>query len=132
RQFYKDNPRRAAEMGISADGSFDLVKFRGTPTRHAAPAPQKPLPGLFEAQEALDRSLGTRNSSDPYFAHPLPGATLGDDIHAKRTHGQHGAQDIIAPVGTPILALADGIVIAKHDFGNEGAGCHIYVRHSGG
>lgn len=56
-------------------------------------------------------------------------------VGGKRSQGLHGynAVDIAAPVGTPILAAADGEVIISRSGGwNGGYGNYVVIRHSNG
>lgn len=74
---------------------------------------------------------GSLISSGPsisgYYIHPLPGSV--------RTQGLHGynAVDFGAPVGTPILASAQGKVIVSRAGGwNGGYGNYVVVDHANG
>ncbi|HEY4480121.1 MAG TPA: peptidoglycan DD-metalloendopeptidase family protein [Candidatus Paceibacterota bacterium] len=62
-----------------------------------------------------------------YYARPISGG--------RRTQGVHGynAVDIAAPVGTPVMASADGEVIISRSGGwNGGYGNYVVIKHSNG
>lgn len=66
-----------------------------------------------------------------YFIRPIRGGI--------RTQGRHGkiarnAVDIGAPVGTPVLAAADGIVLIQKNNGawNAGMGNYVIIQHTNG
>jgi LysM repeat protein len=62
-----------------------------------------------------------------YYLRPIAGGV--------RTQGVHGynAVDLAAPLGTPIVAAADGEVIVARDSGwNGGYGQYIVIRHDNG
>ena len=69
----------------------------------------------------------TDEIKDSYFSFPIPGAVL--------TQGAHGynAVDFGAPVGTPVLAAAEGtVIVAKSSGYNGGYGKYIVLEHSNG
>ena len=70
----------------------------------------------------------TKKISDGYFIHPMPGSRLSQSLHG------YNSVDFAAPLGTPILAAADGIVIvAKKDNGFSGGyGNYIVISHANG
>lgn len=62
-----------------------------------------------------------------YYLRPIVGG--------KRTQGYHGYNgvDLAAPIGTPILAAADGeVIIARAGGWNGGYGNYIVIRHANG
>jgi murein DD-endopeptidase MepM/ murein hydrolase activator NlpD len=62
-----------------------------------------------------------------YFTRPILGGVKTQGLHGKN------AVDIGAPIGTPILAAADGVVqIAKNSGYNGGYGRMIIIAHSNG
>lgn len=62
-----------------------------------------------------------------YYMRPVVGGRRSQGLHG------HNAIDIAAPVGTPILAMADGeIIIAKTGGWNGGYGNYIVIKHSNG
>ena len=61
------------------------------------------------------------------FTNPLPGA-----VRTQGIHGYNGV-DLASPVGTPILAAAEGDVIVSRISGwNGGYGLYVVVKHSNG
>ena len=62
-----------------------------------------------------------------YYAAPLS--------HYTKTQGLHGynAVDLAAPIGTPVMAAASGVVIVSRDAGwNGGYGQYIVIKHDNG
>lgn len=61
------------------------------------------------------------------FTNPIPGGVLTQRIH------DGNAVDFGAPVGTPVLASADGVVLIAKDSGyNGGYGSYIVINHTNG
>ena len=62
-----------------------------------------------------------------YYLRPVVGGRKSQGLHG------HNAIDIAAPVGTPILASADGeVIIARTGGWNGGYGNYVVIRHSNG
>ncbi|MDO8514478.1 MAG: M23 family metallopeptidase [bacterium] len=62
-----------------------------------------------------------------YYLRPIVGGTRTQGIH-----GYNGV-DLAAPIGTPILASADGnVIIAKETGWNGGYGSYIVIQHNNG
>ena len=62
-----------------------------------------------------------------YYIRPVVGGRRSQGLHG------HNAIDIAAPVGTPILAMADGeVIIAKTGGWNGGYGNYIVIKHPNG
>lgn len=63
-----------------------------------------------------------------YFSHPVPGSVLTQGIHG------YNAVDFGAPLGTPVLAAADGVVIIEKGAGKwyGGYGNYIVIEHDNG
>ncbi len=62
-----------------------------------------------------------------YFLRPIAGGKKSQHIHG------HNAVDLAAPVGTPIMAAADGKVILSKSGGyNGGYGTYVVVSHANG
>jgi hypothetical protein len=55
-----------------------------------------------------------RTTPPEHYVLPLPGLQISElepNFGAPRSHGPHEGVDIVAPAGTPVLAVADGVVI---------------------
>ena len=62
-----------------------------------------------------------------YYLRPIVGGTKTQGIHG------YNAVDLAAPIGTPILASAEGDVIVSRISGwNGGYGAYVVIRHSNG
>ncbi len=62
-----------------------------------------------------------------YFLRPIVGGRRSQGIHG------HNGVDLAAPVGTPIIASADGTVIVSRSGGyNGGYGTYVVISHSNG
>jgi murein DD-endopeptidase MepM/ murein hydrolase activator NlpD len=62
-----------------------------------------------------------------YYTFPAPGA-----VRTQKLHGHNGA-DLAAPVGTPLVAAADGtVVIARSGGWNYGYGSYVVIAHPNG
>lgn len=69
--------------------------------------------------------VAKRKELESFFVRPVEG------IVTQRHHGPYGAFDIANKVGTPIVAMADGIVIISKDSGwNGGYGQYIVIKHT--
>lgn len=81
-------------------------------------------------------STVTLDKNAPKFIYPLPNKVAIGSGFGMRTHPVTGKQqmhsgvDMGAPSGTPILAVADGVVESSGELGNCGNG--IRINHSGG
>jgi LysM repeat protein len=62
-----------------------------------------------------------------YYLRPIAGGRKTQGIHG------HNAVDLAAPIGTPVLASADGqVIISKMGGWNGGYGNYIVIKHSNG
>ena len=77
-----------------------------TPTATATPAKKKAKAGKRrKAPKVRERLTGQR------YAFPVYGkASVADDFGAARQIGAHQGNDVFAPFGAPVLAVADGVV----------------------
>lgn len=66
--------------------------------------------------------------TENYFKHPVPGSNLSQGLHG------YNAVDFAAPLGTPIYAAADGVVIIEKGANKwyGGYGNHIVIEHDNG
>ena len=98
--------------------------------------------GIAQGEEPATRcaSLGYYDSTgrliaSPLLAAPLMNGTRISDEYGLRLHPilnrllMHLGVDIAAPTGTPIHAVADGVVVAAARYGPSGL--YIRVRHGG-
>lgn len=85
---------------------------------------EKVITGVDNAEKTI---IEKEVVSEGYFTHPIPGSVL--------TQGAHGynSVDFGAPVGTPVLASANGkVIVAKPSGYNGGYGKYIVVEHDNG
>lgn len=62
-----------------------------------------------------------------YYARPIAGGEKTQDLHG------YNAVDLAAPVGTPIMAAADGtVILSKAGSWNGGYGTYVVVSHDNG
>ncbi|MDO8576698.1 MAG: M23 family metallopeptidase [bacterium] len=90
----------------------------------AAPASSKPAKGILAT--TLNSRPGTA-AQKGYYIRPLAGG-----VKTQGVHGYNGV-DLAAPIGTPILAAAEGdVLIAKETGWNAGYGGYVVIRHANG
>lgn len=85
--------------------------------------------GEVLASPSVARSVSSSGSKEyvGYYMRPIVGGRRSQGIHG------YNAVDLAAPVGTPILAAADGEVIISRVGGwNGGYGNYIVIRHTNG
>lgn len=69
-------------------------------------------------------TLAKRKELEAYFIRPVEG------VVTQRFHGPHEAFDIGNKVGTPVVAMAEGVVVISKDSGwNGGYGQYIVIQH---
>jgi murein DD-endopeptidase MepM/ murein hydrolase activator NlpD len=81
-----------------------------TPAATPEPAPRAERPARGERRRARARAAARRLARGR-FAFPIHGeATVADDFGAPRQIGAHQGNDVFAPFGSPVLAVADGTI----------------------
>lgn len=85
--------------------------------------------GVISVTQTSSVSGGSSSQTVPsgYYLRPINGGRKSQGVHG------HNGVDLAAPVGTPILASADGKVILSRTGGwNGGYGTYVVVSHSNG
>lgn len=86
-----------------------------------------PPPSVYSGTSPLKPGTSSLKEYAGFYMRPIVGG--------RRSQGLHGYNgiDIAAPVGTPILASADGeVIISKSGGWNGGYGNYVVIRHSNG
>ncbi len=105
------------------EGAYILL-LDAEPAVVAAPASTKSAKGVLSA--TLNSSKGTATQIG-YYMRPLVGG-----VRTQGVHGYNGV-DLAAPIGTPILAAAEGdVLIAKETGWNAGYGGYVVIKHANG
>lgn len=113
----------------------EIVQFNALPDGPLAVGTEIIIPdGEIQTVAPVRSSVGNnpyRGGSGPtyvgYYMRPVAGGAKTQGIH-----GYNGI-DIAAPIGTPIMASAEGVVIIVRDFGyNGGYGNYIVINHDNG
>ena len=92
-------------------------QFPGAPAPQAAPTPEAVVEPVPDEDQLIERHLGM----------PLPGLKLTDILdtfNQARGNRRHEATDFLAPRGTPVLAMGDGVI--KKLFNSRDGGLTIY------
>ena len=103
---------------------FTVFKF-------GIPSPQVPQSSTATSSETV-----TLGKDTPKFIYPLPQKVSVSSGFGYRIHPvtgekkMHSGVDLGLPTGTPIYAVADGVVESSGDLGNCGKG--VRINHSGG
>ena len=98
------------DIAVARASAGDAVVATPTPTPTATPTPtpakKKAKAGKRrKAPKVRERLTGQR------YAFPVYGkASVADDFGAARQIGAHQGNDVFAPFGAPVLAVADGVV----------------------
>lgn len=101
--------------------TFPVQRIEGLPPQQVTPDAQTVR--RIQAEAALIAAAKARDSADPFFRSgfvwPVRGRLSGVYGSQRILNGQprapHGGLDIAAPLGTAVLATADGIVSLAHD-----------------
>ena len=100
--------RTTVEVAVADANAADQVVATPTPTATptATPKPKKKAAKRRKAPKVRERLTGQR------YAFPVYGkASVADDFGAARADtGVHLGNDVFAPFGAPVLAVADGVV----------------------
>jgi murein DD-endopeptidase MepM/ murein hydrolase activator NlpD len=84
------------------------------------------------ASSATIKAPAARSTQKPsagtYFIYPLP---VNASHFVRGPHSNYGGVDLGAPTGTPIYAIADGVVMTSKDSGyNTGWGSYVLIGHT--
>jgi len=116
-------------ISVAPGGQAVLVNGPGGPAPVASVPGGSPAPGAPASPASPGASIQLRP--------PVPGATSSDfgprtppRTNAGRGSANHGGVDYPVPVGTPVAAAAEGVVVAAGPVG--GYGNQIRVRHPDG
>lgn len=118
---FRDGTRHERALAISPR-TFDIQRIDGLPPRQVTPSPDD-LERIARERKAIVAAW-SRDSDRPRwlggFAWPAEGRISGVYGSQRILNGEprrpHFGVDVAAPVGTPILAAADGVVsLAAHD-----------------
>jgi murein DD-endopeptidase MepM/ murein hydrolase activator NlpD len=83
--------------------------------------------GSMSAQAAVTASSNVQTVSAGYYIRPIRGGVKSQHIHG------YNAVDLAAPVGTSIMASADGTVFISRTSGyNGGYGLYVAIKHANG
>ena len=85
----------------------------------------------IEANRAKKRQLANNNSvprKNGRYAHPLRGVGKVSSEFGRRGRGFHNGIDFAAKIGTPIIAVADGVVSVVNSSNIWGSGWGLYVK----
>jgi len=120
-----DDSNLAAGKEILIPNGEIAAVATAAPRSGTAGLPGHPTPGGI-LYATLNSRSGTA-AQIAYYAAPL--------AHYVKTQGIHGYNgvDLAAPVGTPILAAAEGdVLIAKEGGWNAGYGTYVVIQHANG
>ena len=100
--------------------------------------PQTPVADLLPSDKASAglASAAVRSPEPPHFLYPLPEPAMEVDPYgwrwsdSRQTWRMHAGQDLIAPEGTPVLAMASGRVLLVEEV--DGYGLTVLLDHGGG
>jgi murein DD-endopeptidase MepM/ murein hydrolase activator NlpD len=94
------------DVAVAQASAADQVVATPTPTPTATATPAKKNANRRKAPKVRERLTGQR------YAFPVYGkASVADDFGAARADtGAHQGNDVFAPFGAPVLAVADGVV----------------------
>jgi murein DD-endopeptidase MepM/ murein hydrolase activator NlpD len=138
-----DAGEEATSSGVIPTTPSQPTPPKPTPPKRPAGAPQEPGTSVTGKPPELVRPAPevTATLSDGGYVFPVFGpASFGDSFGAPRADlqsGWHHGEDILGPLGTPILAVADGTVfgVGWNELGGwklwlrDGAGNEFYYAH---
>jgi murein DD-endopeptidase MepM/ murein hydrolase activator NlpD len=96
------------------------------------------IPGKRPAVDLMNEEMKEKYALRELFSWPLSiGGRISDTFRLRKKHpvtgtvSMHGGMDIAVPMGTPVAAAADGVVIlASKDAGHYGTA--VYIDHKNG
>lgn len=120
----------AKKYGANQD---DIISYNDLPADHRLAIgdeiiiPDGELTGASGAPSAATKLASGLKEAVGYYLRPIVGGRKSQGIHG------HNAVDLAAPIGTPIMAAADGTVILSRTGGyNGGYGTYIVISHDNG
>lgn len=81
--------------------------------------------------EALKNNSSSNTSGSGFFMRPVSGGTKTADGYYPTSKKFHGAIDYGVPVGTPVYAAADGVVMLTANLSGS-YGTYVVIRHANG
>jgi len=81
--------------------------------------------------EALKNSSSSTVAGSGFFMKPISGGTMTANGYYPSSKKYHGAVDWAIPVGTPVYAAADGVVLVTANLSGS-YGTYVVIRHANG
>ena len=122
-----------SESELQTQTVTDPTEITNVPTPQPIPSIEEatPTPEIVQTETNFNQTLNNNSSTESSQTLMIPVVgikreQLQDTYNEARSNGRvHNSIDIMAPVGTPVVAVSDG-EIAKFFFSNGGGGITIY------
>jgi len=121
-----DETLKVGEKIIIPDGELGAEEVQVATSRREEQTTKEVSEPEQEVRKSSPSSstLAKRKELEEYFIRPVEG------VVTQRFHGPYEAFDIGNKVGTPIVAMAEGVVVLSRDSGwNGGYGQYIVIKH---